>query len=148
MNVPKQVPLEEGFFTIPDEPGEGPRLIGSYSPQADKYFYPRRRRCPITAGPVEDVLLSTEGVLYSWTVVVDPWFGGSAKFGSADVAGQGVGMVDLPEGVRIQAPISGVAGQHEWEIGTRMVLELHPVALNSEGDELCAFRFAPIGTGG
>lgn len=32
-------PLEDGYFTMPNG-DEQPRLIGSYSPAADKYFFP------------------------------------------------------------------------------------------------------------
>lgn len=137
----EQLPLEDGYFTMPTAPGERPRLIGSYSPQADTHFFPRRRRCPLTEGPVHDVELSPEGVLYSWTFVISPWMGKN-KF-SETVGGHGVGQIDLPEGVRVQSIIDGDMG--DWEIGMRMGLELHPVMQDKEGNDLCTFRFAPIG---
>jgi uncharacterized OB-fold protein len=131
-------PLEDGYFTMP-EGDEPTRLIGSYSPQANTYFFPRRRRCPLTAGPVEDVLLSPTGELYAWTYVQSAWMG-KARFGSAD-DGHGVGQVDLPEGVRVQCILRGAMG--DWEIGMPMQLELYPVLTDGDGDELCSFRFAP-----
>ncbi|MDY6941729.1 MAG: OB-fold domain-containing protein [Pseudomonadota bacterium] len=136
--MPKQVPLEEGYFRIPEEEGERPRLLASYSPAADKYFFPRRYQCPLTETPVEDVELSPEGVLYSWTWITMP-FMGAAKMG--DGRAHGVGQIDLPEGVRVQAVISGQKG--DWEIGMPMGLIAIPV--KKKGDtEMCTFGFEPI----
>lgn len=138
----KQIPLEEGFFVMPKVEGERPKLLGSYSPGADTYFFPRRRRCPLTEGPVQDVELSSEGVLYSWTFVISPWMGKN-KF-SESLTGHGVGQIDLPEGVRVQSIIDGDMG--DWEIGMPMGVELHPIMQDKEGNDLCSFRFAPIGS--
>lgn len=133
-------PLEAGYFTMPD--GDEPsRLIGSYSPAADKYFFPRRRRCPLTAGPVEDVLLSPTGELYAWTFVESAWMG-KTRFGSAG-DGYGVGQVDLPEGVRIQTVLRGAMG--DWDIGMPMQLEIYPVMTDADGTELCSYQFGPAG---
>jgi uncharacterized OB-fold protein len=133
-------PLEAGYFTMPDG-NEPPRLIGSYSAAADKYFFPRRRRCPLTAGPVKDVLLSPTGELYAWTFVESAWMG-KTRFGSAG-DGYGVGQVDLPEGVRIQTVLRGAMGA--WEIGMPMQLEIYPVMTDADGTELCSYRFGPAG---
>ena len=51
-----------------------------------------------------DIDLSPEGVLYAWTFLYVPRMG-SISFG--DRGGYGVGQIDLPEGVRIQAPLLG-----------------------------------------
>jgi len=134
----KQAPLEPGYFKMPEKEGERPRLIASYSRAANKYFFPRRLQCPITEEPVEDVELSPEGVLYSWTYVQMP-FMGSAQLG--DSKAHGVGQIDLPEGVRIQSVIKGKMG--DWEIGMPMGLELIPVKKKGE-TELVTFCFAPI----
>jgi hypothetical protein len=37
-----RVPIEEGFFRIPDDPGEPPRLLGSRCPACGEAFFPRR----------------------------------------------------------------------------------------------------------
>ena len=135
-------PLEDGYFTMPNG-DEQPRLIGSYSPAADKYFFPRRRRCPLTGGPVEDVLLSPTGELYAWTYVESAWMGKS-RFGSTG-DGHGVGQVDLPEGVRVQSILLGEMG--DWEIGMPMQLEVYPLMTDADGTELGSFRFCPTRRG-
>ncbi|MDA8438038.1 MAG: OB-fold domain-containing protein [Propionibacterium sp.] len=129
--------LEEGYFVMPDAAHRRPRLVGSYSAQADEHFFPRRKRCPITFGPVEDRLLSDEGVLYSWTWIENMRYGTMASAGEP----HGVGQVDLPEGVRVQARLLGSKG--DWEIGMPMVLDLLAVTTDQAGDELCTYAFRP-----
>lgn len=139
--MPNRLPLEEGFFAMPDTDHPRPRLIGSYSSAADEYFFPRRRRCPITFGPVEDRFLSTEGVLYAWTWIETMKYGGMSTGG----APHGVGQVDLPEGVRVQTRLLGSMG--DWEVGMPMVVDLLPISTDSSGAELCTFCFRPKGEG-
>lgn len=134
------LPLEEGYFTIPEKEGERPRLLGSYSPEADTYFFPRRKRCPITEQPVKDVELSPEGTLYSYTFVVSPWMG-KGKFADG-VSGHGVGQIDLPEGVRVQGVIDGDMG--DWECGMPMGLDLMPIMKDGDGNDLCTYKFVPL----
>jgi uncharacterized OB-fold protein len=92
---------------------------------------------------VVDVELSPDGVLYSWTFVVSPWMG---KNQMGDLAGHGVGQVDLPEGVRVQTVLRGDMG--DWEIGMPVAMELYPVMQDKDGTDLLTFRFAPLATGG
>lgn len=131
----ERAPLEEGYFVMSDAEHRHPRLIGSYSPNADEYFFPRRKRCPISFGPVEDRFLSSEGVLYSWTWLATMRYGTM----SGDTEPYGVGQVDLPEGVRVQTRLLGAMG--DWEIGMPMVLDVLTISTDEEGRELCTFAF-------
>jgi len=136
-----RLPLEEGYFVVPDADNPYPRLIASYSPSADQCYFPRRKRCPITFGPVEDRYLSTKGVLYSWTWIENMKYGTMSMGGSA----HGVGQVDLPEGVRVQTRITGEMG--DWEVGMPMVVDLLPISTDEQGNELCTFCFRPAKDG-
>lgn len=136
-NTPKRIAVEPGYFIIPDPADTPPYLVGSYSPAADRHFWPRRKLCPISSEPVEDCDLSPEGVLYSWTYVQMPWMG-SMK--TAEGGGYGVGQIDLPEGVRVQALLDGEMG--DWEIGMPMVFTPRTVANDDDGNELCTVAFA------
>ena len=139
-----RIAIEPDYFTMPDDPDVAPRLLGSYSPQADERFWPPRRRCPITGGPVTDIELANEGVLHAWTFVVSRFLrDGTATSGEE---GHGLGLVDLDDGVRVQAFLRGDMG--DWEIGMRMRLELYPVMTTRSGDELCGVWFRPIATTG
>lgn len=130
----KRKPVEEGYFKIRED--GTPVLIGSFSPSANEYFFPTRKQCPITEEPVETVELPTEGTLYSWTYVYMPIMG-AAKMGSG---GHGVGQIDLPNGVRVQANIQGEKG--DWTIGMKMKLDLLPLSESGQ-TELCTFCFSP-----
>ncbi|MBA4179498.1 MAG: hypothetical protein C0506_02820 [Anaerolinea sp.] len=137
-----KVPVEEGYFRIPEDPAAPPVLLGSFSPAAKTYFWPRRKRCPITLEPVEDCELSTDGVIYSWTFVLLPWLGSM----EADAGGGfGACQVDLPEGVRIQAPLDGKMG--DWSIGQKVRLVTRTVGKDDAGNELCAIAFRLTGEG-
>jgi uncharacterized OB-fold protein len=135
-----RVPIEPGFFTIPDDPAEPPRLLGSLCPACGEYFFPRRFVCArCLAEGTQDVLLSSRGALYTWTYVYFPLFGG--KRGD-HAGGYGVGQVDLPEGPRVQAVLSG--GPDAFRIGMEMELELETLHEDREGREVVIHRFRPL----
>jgi uncharacterized OB-fold protein len=86
----------------------------------------------------EDVLLGPRGTLYTWTYCHIPLFG---KL-EARVAGYGVGQVDLPEGPRVQAVLSG--GPGEFRIGMPLELELETLRTNERGEQVVIHRFRPL----
>jgi len=90
-------------------------LMGSRDPGTGEiYFPPRPYAADGSLRLTEPVELSKQGILYSWTAL------GKAHFG----------QVDLPEGVRIQCPIT----PGDQEIDATYVLEI-----TGEGDD--AWRF-------
>jgi uncharacterized OB-fold protein len=134
----RRVPIEPGFFTIPADPAEPPRLLGSRCGACGEHFFPRRVVCArCLAQRCEDVLLGPHGTLFTYTWVHVPFFG---KKGAAG-AGYGVGQVDLPEGPRIQAVLSGGAG--DFAIGMPMTLELETLRETPEGEDVVIHRFRP-----
>jgi uncharacterized OB-fold protein len=138
--APRRVPIESGFFTIPDDPREAPRLLGSRCRACGEHFFPRRHVCArCLAAGCEDVLLGPEGTLYTFTWVHVPFFGKKEAAG----AGYGVGQVDLPEGPRIQAVLSGA--REELAIGIPMRLELETLRETPTGEQVVIHRFRPGG---
>lgn len=134
-----QRPLEPGYIHVPDDPAQPLQLIASYSSEADTYYFPRRYRCPRTEADVEDRLLSPDGTVYSWTYV---HFASMGRVKYADSSGYGVAQVDFPEGPRVQGIIRGKMG--DWEIGTRVRVVLHPVAVAEDGTQLCTYAFEAL----
>lgn len=127
-------PLQEGYFVIRED--GSPALLGSWSPAANQHFFPLRKQCPITEEPVQTVELPTGGILYSWTFIHMPVMGATLMGGG----GHGVGQIDLPGGVRVQANITGAEG--DWQIGMKMKLALQPIV--KKGDtSFCTFCFSP-----
>jgi hypothetical protein len=55
--------------------------------------------------------------------------------------GYGVGQIDLPEGPRVQAVLSG--GERDFRIGMPMCLELECLKQNKDGQDVVIFRFRP-----
>ena len=71
-----RVPIEEGYFRIPDDPDAPPVLLGSKCPNCGEVFFPRRMVCAkcLYEG-TDDVDLSTRGTLWTWTYCEIPLFG-------------------------------------------------------------------------
>jgi uncharacterized OB-fold protein len=135
-----RVPIEPGYFTIPADPAEPPRLLGSLCRSCGEYFFPRRVVCAqCLAEGTEDVLLSPRGMLYTYTYVHFPLFGSKR---TDHAGGYGVGQVDLPEGPRVQAVLSG--GPGDFRIGMEMELELETLREDKEGREVVIHRFRPL----
>ncbi|HWO93716.1 MAG TPA: zinc ribbon domain-containing protein, partial [Dehalococcoidia bacterium] len=100
----RRVPIEPGYFTVPENPNEAPRLLGSRCRACGEHFFPRRVVCAkCLARDIEDVELSPRGKLYTWTHVFVPMFGAQRT----DLNEYDVGQVDLPEGVRVQTTLTG-----------------------------------------
>lgn len=141
-DAPQRVPIEPGFFTIPDDPGATPRLLGSRCRRCKEVFFPRRPVCAkcLNRG-TDDVEFGTRGTLYTWTYVRFPLFGSRR----ADAGGYGVGQVDTPEGPRVQAVLSGEPG--DFRVGLPMALELETLRENKDGQEVVIFRYRPAAGG-
>ncbi len=138
-----RVAIEAGYFTVPEEPGEAPRLLGSRCQACGEHFYPRRLVCArcLHEG-TDDVLLGPTGRLHTWTFVHVPLF--AKKDGSVEA--YGVGQVDLPEGPRVQAILVG--GPDDFEIGMELQLDLETLSTDQTGGEIVIYRFKPVTVGG
>jgi uncharacterized OB-fold protein len=134
-----RVPIEDGYFTVPDDPADPPRLLGSRCTACGEHFFPRRRVCArCLAEGCENVLLGPRGRLWTWTYVHVPLF---AKKDTR-VDAYGVGQVDLPEGPRVQAILLG--GPDDFRIGIDMELDLETLRTDDDGREVVIFRFRPV----
>jgi uncharacterized OB-fold protein len=134
-----RVPIEEGFFRVPDDEHELPVLLGSRCPACGEVFYPRRLVCAqcLHEG-CEDVELSTRGRIWTWTYCHVPLF---ARL-DTDVPGYGVGQIDLPEGPRVQSILMG--GPDDFTIGMLVEIDLEILQENAGGDEVVIYRFRPV----
>lgn len=137
--APPRRPVEPGYFEVPESADEAPRLLGTRCRACGEHFFPRRATCAKCLGrDAEDVLLSENGTLYSWSHVRMPLFKAQK-----DWEGYFVGQIDLPEGVRIQSLVN--TDREQLEIGEEMRLELQPVRVEDDGTEVVTFRFRPGG---
>jgi uncharacterized protein len=138
---PVRRPIEDGYFTVPAEPSEPPRLLGSRCPECGEHFFPRRFVCArcLAEGCV-DVLLGPRGHIYTWTYVHVPLFAKRDR----KVGSYGVAQVDLPEGPRVQGILLGESD--DFGIGMEVELDLETLGQDAEGKEIVIFRFRPLGS--
>lgn len=136
----QRVPIESGYFTIPDDPALPPSLLGSRCRSCGEHFFPRRPVCAKCCHrDTEDVELSSSGTLYTYTYLFVPLMNSRRATGD----GYGVGQIDLPEGPRVQSVLRG--GPDDFEIGMTMDMELETLRENEQGQEVVIFRFRPSG---
>ena len=134
-----RVPINPGFFTIPDDPNAPPQFLATRCESCGEYFYPRRAICAqCLSEQTVDVELDGRGTLYSYTFVHIPLFGST---NIEHMEGYGVGQIDLPEGPRIQAPLAGK--QAEFRIGQQLVAELDTLREDG-GRDVVIVRFRPL----
>ncbi len=88
---------------------------------------------------METVPLSTEGTVYTYTVVHQS----TPAFEVPYV----LGYVDLAEGVRVLGQITG-CDPGDVRIGMPVVLTVEPFGEDEEGRELAGYRFRPAPTEG
>jgi uncharacterized OB-fold protein len=133
-----RVPVKAGYFTIPDDPTEPPKLLGSRCLDCDEHFFPRRHVCAkCLSERLADCELGPRGTLYSYTFVHFPLFGSTR----VEHVGYGVGQVDLPEGPRVQLPLAGK--QEDFRIGQTLEAELEPLR-EQDGRDVVIVRFRPV----
>ncbi|MBI4286068.1 MAG: OB-fold domain-containing protein [Chloroflexi bacterium] len=139
--VAKKVPVVEGLFTWP---AEKPQLIGTRCRTCGSVFFPKKVACNNPAcheKKVEDVLLGTRGKLYSFTIQYyppPPPFRYSEPF-----TPYGIGLVELPEGVRI-AGILTTGDLNEIKIGMDVELVVDKLYEDEEGNEVVTYKFRPV----
>lgn len=87
------------------------------------------------AGDLVDTALGPHGRLHTFTWVHVPLFGTRR----AEVAGYGVGQVDLDEGPRVQAVLA--IAREDLAVGMDLELQLETLRQTEDGDEVVIFRF-------
>jgi uncharacterized OB-fold protein len=104
-----------------------------------KLFFPAFDICPNCLGTeMEDVALSRDGTLYSFSVVRTASHGFDAPYA--------VGYVDLAEGPRVFGHLDG---WQDAEIALDSPVNLYagPIGRDSQGDTLLSVRFRPAAGG-
>ncbi len=88
---------------------------------------------------MEPIVFSRQGTLWSYTVVRhEPPAGYKAP---GPFKPYGLGLVELPEGLRILAPLEGEV--EKLHIGMKLELVVYPLYTNEADQEIVAFRFKP-----
>jgi uncharacterized OB-fold protein len=126
--------VRSGLFTD----GPAPALLGSRCDACGAHHFPRHDTCPYcSAEDPEPTELSNHGTLWSWTAVT------AAPPGYLGEVPYGVGVVELPEGIRVitrlteSDPASLTAGQP-------MALRIVTLAVGDDEVATTTFAFAPV----
>lgn len=128
----------EGIFKFPSQEGDPIRLLGVQCKSCGKVFFPKREICPncFTDNTMVDYALSTEGKIYSYTVVHYPTpLGIEVPYA--------FGFVDLPQDdVRVLSLFT------EWEsLKIDMDVRLTVEKLykdKDDGKEIIGYKFKPL----
>jgi uncharacterized OB-fold protein len=128
-----RVMVHTGLFSD----GDAPTLLGSRCTACGAHHFPRHDTCPYcsTEDPVP-MEFTGPGTLWAWTAVTSPppGYQGDVPYG--------VGVVELPEGIRIitrlteSDPAALVAGQ-------AMELRIVSLQVDAEGNDVVTYAFAP-----
>ena len=128
----------EDAFT---ETAEGGRLVGAKCRKCGQVFFPKVRACLNCFNEdMKDVVLSRRGKLYSYTIGRMP----SLHFWPPYC----LGYIDMPEGVRIFAPLKvEESGYEQLKIGMEMSVTIEKL-WQEDDKEIIGWKFEPVLEGG
>lgn len=132
-------PVAAGLF---EGRGRAARLLGSRCTGCGAAYFPRTAACrnPRCDDPrAQDAPLSAAGTLYSFTVQA---YRPPPLFRMDDWAPYAIGLVDLPEGLRVMGLLGGRAPQ-DWRIGEPVVMDTVALYRDEQGAEVLSYRFVP-----
>jgi uncharacterized OB-fold protein len=135
-----QIPIQDGLFTWP---AERPELLGSRCRACGEVAFPAQASCAACTGDrTEEIRLSRSGTLWTWTIQrfpppSPPFVGDREHF-----VPFGVGYVELPEGVRVEARLTE-NDPAALRIGMPMELVVEPFDVDADGNERMVFAFRP-----
>jgi len=128
----KKVHLKEDIFRIKNGKGY---LLSNTCKACGQVFFPKVIFCPTCFGKeMNETVLSRQGKLYSYTICHMP----AGSFTPPFV----VGLIDLPEGVRVFAPLK-VDSEQMLTVGTDMEVVIEE--LWEEDRTILGYRFLPVG---
>jgi len=128
-----RVMVRQGLFTDGDEP----TLLGSRCTACGAHHFPRHDTCPYCA--TEDPVpmeLAGSGTLWAWTAIT------SAPPGYQGEVPYGLGIVELPEGIRVIARLTE-SDPSALTFGQSMRLDVVPLRSDDDGNDVVTFAFCP-----
>lgn len=141
MEVHKRIPIKKGFFTTPLWPDEAISLAGSKCLNCGEVFLGKRNFCEnCSSQTIGSIPFSQEGVLWGYTIIrhePPPGYKVPGPFKP-----YGVGLVELPEGIRVMSPID--CDIDRLKIGMKLESVVYSLYENEAGEEVMAFKFKPV----
>lgn len=141
MNKKEYTAIKDDFLSKPLYPLEKVRLMGSKCRACGEVLFGKAVACQqCQSEDMEDVALSRYGTLYTYTIVRNrpP---GDYK-GAEPFEPFAAGLVELPEGIRILAPLTG-CNFEEIKIGMELGLSIEEYYEDEAGMMVLTFKFKP-----
>jgi uncharacterized OB-fold protein len=133
--VAVRVMVRDGLFTDSDPPA----LLAGRCTHCGNVLFPRADACSYCATEdPEPIELSRGGTLWAWTAVTAP------PPGYRGVVPFGVGVVELPEGVRVITRLTE-GDPSALDLGQAMELRVVPLHSDDDGNDVVTYAFAPRG---
>jgi uncharacterized OB-fold protein len=137
----KQVPIREGLFKTPLSPKEQVKLMGCECKGCHEISFGQRQTCSNCGGKtLEEIPLSRKGKLWTYTVIRHKPPGDYR--GPDPFVPFGLGLVELPEGIRVLSPIH--CDLEKINVGMELELEVYPLYTDENKNDVMAFRFRPV----
>ena len=139
----KQIPCLEGLFTMPPEE---PSLIGSKCNSCGSLFFPKVQSCrnPYCkkTEPLQEVLFGRRGKLYTFTV---NYYQPPPPYHAPDpFVPYTSGIVELPEGLKVQTMMAPGYDEKNLKIGMDMELIIDKLYEDEQGNEVVSWKFKPV----
>jgi uncharacterized OB-fold protein len=128
-----RVLVRDGLFADTDPPA----LLASRCTVCGHVLFPRTDTCTYcSAEDPEPVELAGPGTLWAWTAITapPPGYRGDVPYG--------VGVVELPEGVRVITRLTE-SDPAALSAGQAMELEIVPLHRDDDGNDVVTYAFAP-----
>ena len=143
MNVKKQIPCLDGWFTMPPQEIH---LIGNRCEDCGHLFFPKAKVCrnPFCkkTKPLKETLLNKKGKLFAYTInhysppppyhAPDPF----VPFAVASIA--------LPEGIKVGGQVPKDVDLNKIKVGMEMETVLEVLYEDEEGNEVMSWMFRPV----
>ena len=132
----KQISINERLFTLPETDKE-PFLVGAKCTNCGEVFFPVRPRCIICFGEVmEEVALSKQGKVYTYSIIhnATPGYTGPLPYA--------VAAVELEEGIVILSPMTQFDFS-KLKVGMPVELVFEKLFTNEAGQDVISFKFRP-----
>lgn len=137
----KRIPVAEGLFA---ETADGPRLLGSRCVACRIPYFPKSAVChnpACTGGTMEDAAFGPRGKL--WSCAIQDYPPPAPARYDQPYAPYAMGVVDLPEGLRVLGRMSTDDPRHV-EVGVDVELVLEPLCHDEDGNEVITWKFRPL----
>lgn len=138
MTDAQSIPVTAGLFHCDGEPS----LLGSACAACGAHYFPRRVHCPnpaCNAAALQEIRLGRRGTLYSYTIQA---YRPPALFQMDQWTPYALGLVELPEGLRVMSMLTGIAPQ-DLKIGMPLALVLEPLFRDADGRDVLTYKFGP-----